>query len=121
MRSTNENIHVPARSLLVAIGGKMVATDKTASALQIYPLVLSKQATVFLRFSSSSTLRNVTRSLAFFFVSVATANGETVRHLDHRKTQLCLILRHSLDIISNIQNGGRLCLKAVSLNDFQAL
>ena len=31
------------------------------------------------------------------------------------------MLRHSLDIIPNLQDGGRLCSKAVILNDFQAL
>jgi len=31
------------------------------------------------------------------------------------------MLRHSLDIIPNVQNGGRLCSKELILNDFQAL
>ena len=31
------------------------------------------------------------------------------------------MLRHSLDIIHNLQDGGCLCSKAVILNDFQAL
>ena len=31
------------------------------------------------------------------------------------------MLRHGLDIIHNLQDGGRLCSKAVILNDFQAL
>ena len=31
------------------------------------------------------------------------------------------MLRHSLDIIPTLQDGGRLCLKAVILHNFQAL
>jgi len=31
------------------------------------------------------------------------------------------MLHHSLDFIPNLQDGGRLCSKAVILNDFQAL
>ena len=63
------------------------------------------------------------------FVRVAVANSEAVNHisaceksdLGHHSKKPCLMLRHSLDIIPNLQDGGRLCSKAVILNDFQAL
>ena len=63
------------------------------------------------------------------FVRVATAKSEAVNYnsayqkvrLRSSQRKLCLMLSHSLDIISNIQDGDCLCLKAVILNDFQAL
>ena len=63
------------------------------------------------------------------FVRVAAANSEAVNRnsacqkVRFRSSQKkpCLMLRHSLDIIPNLQDGGRLCSKAVILNDFQVL